>query len=169
VAASPHQEYEHRTDPTEGYDLSGSALEDWEARTELMVQRNIVQMELVASVIDVLKAVPTDQGTLLDDPLVVYMGEISHGNHGHENLPTVMFGSGAGIVTPGRYIKYPINLPRPTIFDSHINTYSGLPHSRLLVSILQGFGLDVDYLGAPEIEGSGGTIDLSGPLPRLTV
>ncbi len=165
ASASPHQEYEHRTDPTEGYSLSGSALQDWEDRTELMVQRNIVQMELLASTLDVLKSQPG----LLENTLVVYMSEISHGNHGHENLPTLLFGSGSGIVTPGRYIKYPINLPRPEIFDSHINAYSGYPHSRLLVSILQGFGVDVDYLGAPSLDGVGGTIDLSGPLPRLTV
>jgi hypothetical protein len=119
-----------------------------------------------------LKSVPAGDGTLLDSTLVVYMSEISHGNHGHEYHPTIMFGSGGGMVTPGRYIKYPINLPRPSSpygFDTDVNAFSGYPHSRLLVSILQGFGLDVDYLGAPSLEGYSGTIDLSGPLPRLKV
>ncbi len=164
-SASPHQEYEHRTDPSEGFTLSGSALEDWEQRTEMMVQRNIVQTEVLASMLDVLKSVPS----LLDNTLVVYMSELAHGGHGHENFPSLLFGSGAGIVTPGRYIKYPTNLTRPTLWDTHITAYGGYPHSRLLVSILQGFGLDVDYLGAPELEGNNGMIDLSGPLPRLTV
>jgi hypothetical protein len=170
--ASVHQEYEHETDPTGEYRLSGTALETFTSKTDLMVERNIIQAQAVASVIDLLKSVPAGDGTLLDSTLVVYMSEISHGNHGHEYHPTIMFGSGGGMVTPGRYIKYPINLPRPSSpygFDTDVNAFSGYPHSRLLVSILQGFGLDVDYLGAPSLEGYSGTIDLSGPLPRLKV
>lgn len=167
-SASVHQEYEHKTDPSQGYTLSGSQLDTWTEKTDLMTARNVAQMELLASVIDVLKAVPN----LLDNTLVVYQSELAHGNHGFEFHPTVMFGAGAGIVTPGRYIKYPTNQPRPSApygFDTHINTFGGLPHSRLLVSILQGFGLDTQYLGAPELQGYTGPIDNTGPLPRLTV
>lgn len=167
--ASVHQEYEHAIDPVGEYELGGGELETFTSKRELMVQRNIIQAEAVARVIDVLKSAAVGEGSLLDNTLVVYMSEISHGNHGHEYHPTIMFGSGGGIVTPGRYIKYPINLPRPSLFDTHINTFGGDSHSRLLVAILQGFGVDIDYLGAPSLEGHTGTIDISGPLPRLKV
>lgn len=49
------------------------------------------------------------------------MSEISHGNRGHEFYPSLLFGSGGGIVSPGRYIKYAQNDLNP--FGSNYRNY----------------------------------------------
>jgi hypothetical protein len=86
-----------------------------------------------------------------------------------------LFGSGGGMVTPGRYIKYAQNNPNPWNRNYH-NEYTGTAHSKLLVSIAQGFGLELDDFGAstvpgeaPHVSGSAKTLELGGPLPRLKV
>jgi hypothetical protein len=168
-----HHEYEHLISP-ELYYMEEGQTEEWLSREDAMIRRNVYQSESLARIIDTLRAVPDGEGSLLDSTLVVYMSELAHGGHGHEHFPTLMFGSGGGIVTPGRYIKYAQNNPIPYP-RNYYNEFTGAPHSRLLVSILQGFGLDIDYLGAPSIEGFAAhpnvrqMIDLSGPLPRLRV
>lgn len=171
--ASIHHEYEHVSSPFAPlFDMKGSPTEAWKTAEEGMVRRNIWQAEQVAKILDTLASVPDGAGTLLDSTLVVYVSELSHGNHGHEHYPILMFGNFDGAVTPGRYIKYKQNNPNPW-GRNYLNQYTGTPHSHLFVSILQAFGIDADYLGAPSIAGAVGnvqrTVSLSGPLPRLKV
>jgi hypothetical protein len=173
--AAIHHEYEHKSDPfAVGYQMDGKPTDEFLDAEEGMVKRNIWQAEQVAKVLDALRAVPEGGGTLLDNTLVVYVHELSHGGHGHEHWPVMLFGGFAGAVTPGRYIKYKQNNPNPWR-RNFLNEWTGTPHSQLFVSILQAFGMDVDWLGAPSVEGEvphkdiKGTVSLSGPLPRLTV
>jgi hypothetical protein len=169
-SVSIHHEYEHIISPEIFF--TDMATQDWLDKEATMTRRGVLQAESVAKIIDTLKAVPDGDGTLLDSTLVVYMNELAHGNHGSDHYPTIMFGSGAGLVKPGRYIKYAENIPNP--YGRNVgNEFVGPAHSRLLVAILQGFGLDIDYLGAPSLPGKAphsgveGTCELSGPLPRL--
>lgn len=172
-SASIHHEYEHPTDPVAYFD--GSYDDAYLEKEEAMVRRNEYQLTQLANFIDLLKATPDGDGTLLDTTLVVYLSEISHGNHGHEYYPSLLFGSGGGIVTPGRYIKYAQNNPNP-FGRNYRNEYTGTAHSKLLISILQGFGVDIDNFGTPSVTGeaphvpnSQATVELGGPLPRLKV
>jgi hypothetical protein len=112
---------------------------------------------------------------LLDTTIVVYLSEISHGNHGHEHYPSLIFGGG-DTFTLGRYIKYAQNSPNP-FGRNYNNEFTGTAHSRLLISVLQAFGIDIDNFGAatvpgtaPHVAGSpSADIVLGGPLPRLKV
>lgn len=170
ASASIHHEYEHIISPEVFF--TDGATPEWLEKEEAMTRRNIVQTESVAKIIDTLRAVPDGEGTLMDSTLVVYMSELANGNHGGDHYPTILFGSGAGIVKPGRYIKYAQNIPNPYGRNSG-NEFVGPAHSRLLVAILQGFGIEIDYLGAPNLPGEAphvgakATVELSGPLPRL--
>jgi hypothetical protein len=103
------------------------------------------------------------------------MSELGHGNHGHEHYPSLIFGSGGGMITPGRYIKYAQNNPNPW-GRNYYNEYTGTAHSKLLVSLAQGFGLEMNDFGAatvpgeaPHVANSNRDVELSGPLPRLKV
>lgn len=178
-SASIHHEYEHESSPFDGFAQStpfegtyAGASTTWINAYEGMVQRNIWQAEQVAKVIDIMREIPDEDGTLLDNTLVVYVSELSHGSHGTEHYPIILFGGFAGAVTPGRYIKYAQNKPNPWN-RNYFNEWTGTPHSHLFVSILQAFGMDVDYLEAPSVQGYvphlniEETVSLSGPLPRL--
>ena len=176
ASTSIHHEYEHETDPFGGFG-QGTIFENvadalYTSRYEAMVARNVVQAEHVARVLDLLDSVPEEDGTLLDNTLVLYVSELSHGNHGHEHHPFMLFGGGAGAVTPGRYLKYPQNNPNPWN-RNYRNEFTCTPHSHLLISIAQAFGIDLDHIAAPSVEGVvphlniSGTVSLSGPLPRL--
>jgi hypothetical protein len=178
ASASIHHEYEHESSPFQGFHQSSpfegptGTTELWNNAYEGMVLRNIWQSEQVARVLDILRDIPEDGGSLLDNTLVVYVSELSHGSHGTEHYPILLFGGFAGGVTPGRYIKYAQNNPNPW-HRNYYNEWTGTPHSKLYISILQGMGMDIDYLEAPSVPGSvphlgiDGTVDLSGPLPRL--
>ena len=173
--ASIHHEYEHVSSPFAPlFNMDGNPTEEWKNAEEGMVRRNIWQAEQVAKIVDILAAVPDGSGSLLDSTLVVYLSELSHGNHGHEHYPIIMFGNLDGAVTPGRYIKYKQANPNP--YDrNYMNQYTGTPHSHLFISILQSFGLDIDFLGAESVRGSVpdknfvAQVSLTGPLPRLKV
>lgn len=180
ASASIHHEYEHESSPFTGFAQSSPFAGTYEGASDLwinayegMVQRNVWQAEQVAKVIDILREIPGDGGgSLLDDTLVVYVSELSHGSHGTEHYPIILFGGMAGAVRPGRYIKYAQNNPNPW-HRNYYNEWTGTPHSHLFISILQAMGMDIDYLEAPSVEGSvphlniQGTVSLSGPLPRL--
>jgi hypothetical protein len=179
--ASIHHEYEHPSNPFKLlYEYDGNmdtviTEEDGRGHTyrevvDAMVARNAYQMAKVAEVIDRLDSVPEGGGTLLDHTIVVYVSELSHGSHGHEHWPVFLFGGGAtGVVRPGRYIKYPQANPNP--YDrNYANNYSGTPHSHLYVSLCRAFGMDIDYIHQPSVEGTfpmRRTISMTGPLPRL--
>ena len=115
----------------------------------------------------------SDGTTMLDNTLVLWVREMSHGNHGHEHYNTVMLGNVGGYFNTGRYIKYPQNLPNPW-HRNYRNEFTGTPYSHYLVSILQAFGLEQDSVGgivsrdgsAPHASAAA-TVDLTGPLPRL--
>jgi len=178
-SASIHHEYEHESSPFDGFAQStpfegtyAGATDLWRNAYEGMVQRNVWQSEQVAKLLDTLRAIPEDGGTMLDNTLVVYVSELSHGSHGTEHYPIMLFGGLAGAVRPGRYIKYAQDNPNPW-HRNYRNEWTGTPHSHLFISILQAFGMDIDYLEAPSVSGSvphlniDGEVSLSGPLPRL--
>ena len=170
---SIHHEYEHPSDPLYFYGPAGEGGGDARAE-EGMIQRNIYQARLVERLINRLDQVPDMDGTLLDNTIVVYVSELGNGNHSPEYCPFLVFGGGnTGALRPGRYLKYPQNNPNPW-HRNFLNEYTGTPHSRLYVALLQAMGMDIDFLHAPSIDGSvpglgiRTSINMSGPLERLS-
>jgi Protein of unknown function (DUF1552) len=170
-----HHEYEHPTDPLYYYnDTNLSAA--FATKEETMAQRNEMQMAVLADFIDMLRATPgSNGGTLLDTTLVVYLSELSHGNHGHDHFPSLIFGGG-DTFSLGRYVKYAENSPNP-YGRNYNNVFTGQAHSRLLISVLQSFGIAIDNFGVATVEGRAqgapgdprAQLALGGPLPRLKV
>lgn len=172
-SASIHHEYEHPTDPFMYF--RGEYDDAYLEQEEAMERRNELQLGYLANFLDLLRETPDGDGTLLDSTLVVYLSEISHGNHGHEHYPSLLFGGGGNVFTPGRYVKYAQNNPNPW-GRNYNNEFTGTAHSKLLISILQSFGVEIDDFGtssvegeAPHVSGSRATVELGGPLPRLKV
>ncbi len=168
-----HHTYEHPTDPfAEFGTYNRNPPADYTEKRDAMAARNEVTCEMVARVIDILREIPENGGSLMDNTLVLYVNDISHGNHGHEQIIGLLFGAGGGMVKPGRYIKYPQNYPNPYL-RNYNNEFTGVPYSHLLVSLCQGMGLDLGYIGQSSIAGSAPharvskTISLTGGLPRL--
>jgi hypothetical protein len=82
-------------------------------------------------------------GSLLDTSTVVWVKELGDGRlHDFKSVPFIIAGKGNGHFAPGRYLKF-----------------QNQPHQRLLVSLCQAMGVDVDSFGVT---------DITGALPGLT-
>jgi len=93
----------------------------------------------VAYLLQRLAEIPEGNGSVLDNTLVVWGNELSRGNsHGRNPIPFVLAGGAGGALETGRFLQY----------DS-------VPHNRLLVSIGQAMGADVQTFGTND-PGSGG-------------
>ncbi len=167
-----HHDYEHNSDPTSYYGPEGDAGGNVAAE-EGMIQRQLFQARLVQRLISRLDQLPEADGSVLDNTVVLYVSELANGNHGSEYCPFLVFGGANTGLRTGRYLKYPQDNPNPWN-RNYRNEHTGTPHSRLYVSLLRALGLDIDYIHAPSIDGvvphlgTSGTIDMSGPLARLT-
>lgn len=169
--ADIHHEYEHESSPNSYYNDGGEMGGNIEAE-EGMIRRNVHRAGLVANLVRRLDEIPEGSGTMLDNTIVLFASELSHGSHGSEYCPFLVFGGGDRFGGSGRYLKYPQNNPNPWN-RNYSNEHTGTPHSRLYISILQSLGLDIDYIHAASIDGSvphagiTGATQMSGPLPRL--
>jgi hypothetical protein len=91
------------------------------------------EVEQFAALVERLAEVEDGDGTLLDNTLALWSSEISDGNsHSHHDLPVLLAGSGGGVHTPGR----------------HVRMATDRPIADLLLSLLQGCGVEVDQFGA---------------------
>jgi len=61
-----------------------------------------------ARMLDLLANTPEPDGTsLLDNTLVVWCGELSGGDHSLDHIPYILAGKAGGLITPGRYVRFP--------------------------------------------------------------
>ncbi|HEU4406037.1 MAG TPA: DUF1552 domain-containing protein [Polyangiaceae bacterium] len=87
----------------------------------------------------------SDGSTMLDNTAVLLGSELSRGNtHSHSNMNFVLAGGAAGAWRTGRYLNYE----------------GVVPHNNLLVSILNGMGVEGTTFGDPTY--------CTGPLAELT-
>lgn len=110
---------------------------------------------------------------LLASSALVWVNELANGPHDMYRIMAVMAGGAGGAFRAGRYIKYKETGANPANF-----TYGGgrqrlgPAHSKLLVSLMQAMGLPNNSIGISSatgnLAGSGETVDLVGPLPRLS-
>ncbi len=83
--------------------------------------------EQLKDLINKLKTITVEEGTLLDNTMIVFGSDVSHSNgHGGDDMPFIVAGGGQG----GRIL-----------------TYSDTSHEQLLVSAAQFAGMDIDKYG----------------------
>ncbi len=156
-----HQDIAHKsTEGGGGYDP---------LMAQYMADYNTAYATQFAELLDHLDAVPEGDGTLLDHTCVVWLTELSTGTHWRDRLPQVIAGGANGYFDTGRYVYYAPTITEPFAYGTP--RPMGPPDSHLRVSLMQAMGMSDDSFGLSEIDvhGSGETISLRGPLPRLTV
>lgn len=89
-------------------------------------------IEQYAYLLERLKAIPDDQGTLLDNCMIVYGSGISDANrHKHHDLPVIVAGKGGGTLETGRHVRFAEETPMANLF----------------VALLDRFGTPTDKFG----------------------
>jgi hypothetical protein len=129
-----------------------------------------------ADTIAAFKSVPEGNGTMLDNTVLFWAVELADGGHDLYRMMYVIAGGKNLGLRPGRYLKYGETGPNPATGGSNTRskTWGGIgpSHNRLLVSMMQAFGLKVDSIGLTSAKGSlymnGAPVTMTGPLPRLT-
>jgi hypothetical protein len=112
--------------------------------------------EQLAALMTRMQQTPDGDGSLLDNTLIIWSSDFGENVHGGLNVPHILLGGAQKKFRMGRYLNFAPSLSHPA-GSGDIPTYQ--PHNRLLVSVLQAFGLDVDQFGSDEV---------SGTLPNLT-
>src|SRR5947209_11042425 len=84
-----------------------------------VVEINCYHMKQFAAWIEKLKSIKEGDGTLLDNSMIVYGAGLSDGNrHIHEDLPTLIAGTGGGTIKTGRRIVYRRETPMCNLYLS---------------------------------------------------
>ncbi|HEX6767325.1 MAG TPA: DUF1552 domain-containing protein, partial [Polyangiaceae bacterium] len=105
--------------------------------------------EQVSYFIDLLKAIPEGNGSAYDNTIILWTNELGDpARHMHVNVPFVLAGDG-GRWAKGRYLTYGLGLEEESPAD---------PHNRLLTSIANEYGANLEVFGDPAYPGE---------LPRL--
>ncbi len=87
------------------------------AMMEKVAQINTYHMKQFAAWVEKLKSIREGDMSLLDNCMIVYGAGLSDGNrHTHEDLPTLVVGSGGGYVRGGRRIVYRRETPMSNLF-----------------------------------------------------
>jgi len=99
--------------------------------------------ELFAKLIERMDVPEADGNTLLDNSLVYWGNEMGF-NHIAYSVPCLLAGSAGGFIETGRYLDY-IDWDGKSYFgQENGNVIKGIPHNRLLVTIMQAMGLSPD-------------------------
>jgi hypothetical protein len=159
-----HHDYAHPSDPNQ------STNPQYPLAIQVMTNYTAQYADYIAQLADKLDAIPEDNGTLLDNTMILMVSEISHGGHGHDRWPVVIVGGGNRLRT-GRYFNFEHDtLTTTTASWVDDDTTIGYPHNHLLVAIAQAMGLSTDTVGDATVrpkKTSAPDIDLRGPLPGL--
>lgn len=117
--------------------------------------------KLFGSVLAALDAVVDPQdpsgGSVLDNTIVFWHSEFGHDGHDMQETrhPAVIAGGGGRVLKLGRYLRL-----RTIASDERV------PHNRLLTSIAQAVGVNIDYFGDRDLRGR---TNYQGPLVPLMV
>ena len=132
---------------------------------DVMTQYTATHSQHLADLLTALDSVPEGNGTLLDNTVVAWVGELGDGSHGFDRWPALLFGGGP--FRYGRVLHYPRETP---VIGQSWNGYEkmGVPHQKFLTSLCQGMGLDVDRMPVESVYGSSGQkVDCTGPLEGM--
>jgi hypothetical protein len=90
-----------------------------EAKIEQLKKIDLFLLGEYARFVGKLKETPEEQGTLLDNCMVMYGSGLSDGNrHRHDDLPIVLAGRGGGTIDAGRHIDLGRETPLNNLFLS---------------------------------------------------
>lgn len=158
-----HHDYAHQSAP-------GSDQE----KVDVVTAQGAAHAEQVAMMVERLKAIPEEGGTVFDNTIVLWISELATGGHTHDQAPVVML---AGQNTPfarGRYLRFAQTTPRPAPLDGgwYPEGLVGQAYNPMLVSIIQAMGGEQNYCGRKSVTGvfpGGGTVEigLTGTMERL--
>lgn len=94
-------------------------------------------MERFVYLIQKMENTPDGDGSLLDNTLVVLCSELGDSNlHDHDRVPFVLAGRAGGALKTGRFLNY-----------AKKNGGENEPHTKLLVSVANAVGVDIDSFG----------------------
>jgi len=127
-----HETAHNWGDPTA--DAKIRAINEWIAREVFL--RFLEELDVEAGV---------SGETFLDDTVIMWGNELGF-NHLNWSIPTLLAGGAGGALQMGRYIDY-IDWDQPAKFGQNNGAViEGVPYNRLLVTLLQAFGLEAsDY------------------------
>ena len=149
-----HQLEEGGGDPASGIPPTTKAMTDLAKLNMAKLQRWYAQQ--LASLMTRMSQTPDGDGSLLDNTLIIWSSDFGENVHGGLNVPHILLGGAQKKFRMGRYLNFAPASKHPA-YNDDIPSYQ--PHNRLLVSVLQAFGLDVDQFGSDEF---------TGTLPNLT-
>ncbi|RKG71732.1 DUF1552 domain-containing protein [Corallococcus sp. CA054B] len=147
-----HNDIAHRTDT-----------QSEPARTEIRLRMVAVQRwysEQVARLMDTLKSIPEGSGTVLDNTVILWGNELGDAaGHMNVSIPTVLAGGAGGKFRMGRMLSLRAGKDPLGSWKGPGTPLEGaVPHNKLLTSIAQAFGVNVDRFGHDDYAG---TLDLS--------
>lgn len=156
-----HHDYAHQSAPGAGAD-----------KIDVVTAQGAAHAGQVAAMVERLKAIPEEGGTVFDNTIVLWISELATGGHTHDQVPVVML---AGQNTPfatGRYLRFGQTSPRPKYDWGFPESLAGQPYNQLIVSIIQAMGGEQEHFGRKSVTGyfpGGGSVEvgLTGPLARL--
>lgn len=154
-----HHEYSHPSEPS-----NRSA--GGEHARDVMGALTAHYASHIAHLVDLLKAIPEGNGSVFDNTQIVWVNEISHGGHGHDNMSAVVVGGSNTAFRTGRTVRYGTTFRRP---DNGGRT--GRPFNQFLTSVTRGMGVDVGSTGLRSVRSGGDNavdIDLTGSAPLLS-
>lgn len=87
------------------------------AKQEKIQKINRFHTAQLAYVLQKLKAIPEEDGTLLDHCMILYGSGISDGNlHAHDDLPILLAGKANGTIKTGRHVRVPRETPLTNLY-----------------------------------------------------
>jgi hypothetical protein len=149
-----HQLEESGGDPAQNIPPTTKAMTDLAKLNMGKLQRWYAQQ--LATLMTRMSQTPDGDGSLLDNTLIIWSSDFGENVHGGLNVPHILLGGAQKKFRMGRYLDFAPASAHPAN-NGDIPIYQ--PHNRLLVSVLQAFGLDLNQFGSDEYTGS---------LPNLT-
>jgi hypothetical protein len=168
------QGYEHSCASCEGNPNPTDwhrAAHDWDQqdqREKVVSINEWIANEVFLQVLQKLDVEEADGQTFLDNSVVFWGNELGM-NHLNYSVPTVLAGSAGGYLETGRYIDY-IDWNRQVKFSQHNGmVIEGVPYNRLMVTLLQAFGLEPSDYETEAGEGYGDTSTTGKPSDAFAV
>lgn len=137
---------------------------------EVMSHYGEVHAEHFRRLLVALDSVPEEGGTLLDNCAVLWCSELATGTHKYNIWPAVVAGGAGGALRTGRYLRFKPSTPNanPNPNFSGVEPVIGLPHNRLLTTLAQAVGANIDSVGETElVTTEGQRVDCKAPIDEL--
>jgi hypothetical protein len=137
------------------------------AAEEAMTDYMAYHAAQLAHIIELFDSIPEDGGSLLDNTVILWITELADSWHGMDHYPMVVAGGVNSGLNLGRYVHHARTTPYET--QKHIpDPFMGIPHNRMLVTVCQAMGLDINAVGKTKLTGwDGSSIDFTGALPMV--